>query len=167
MPEIVLDCCVVSNFALAGSLGILEALYKEGAYITDFVAAEIMRGIQAGHSALEAVPKAALTGWLRETGLRAAEERRLFGALSRSLGLGEASSIAVAKSRRYLFASDDRVARAEAAALKVPITGPLGILVRAVRTGVRDARTADECLSRMVEAGFFSPVRSIRELVRD
>ncbi len=48
MPEIVLDCCVVSNFALAGELEILEALYKDKAYITDFVAAEVMRGIQAG-----------------------------------------------------------------------------------------------------------------------
>lgn len=167
MPEIVLDCCVVSNFALARSLGILETLYKDRAHITDFVAAEIMRGIQAGHSALEAIPKAALTGWLTETGLRTAEEKQLFRSLSQSLGLGEASSIAVAKSRRYLFASDDRVARTEAAPLKVPITGTLGILVRAVATGACDARIADECLSRMVEAGFFSPVRSIREFGRD
>jgi predicted nucleic acid-binding protein len=167
MPEIVLDCCVVSNFALAGALGILEALSKDRAYLTDFVAAEIMRGIQAGHSALAAIPKAVRAGWLRETGLRTADEKRLFESLSRSLGLGEASAIAVAKSRRFLFASDDRVARAEAAALRVPLTGTLGILVRAVRTGVCDSRTADECLSRMVDAGFFSPVRSIREFVQD
>lgn len=164
MPEIVLDGRVVSNFALAGSLGILEALYKEKVYVTDFVAAEIMRGLQAGHSMLEAVPKAVRAGWMKETGLRTAEEKDLFRSLSRSLGLGEASSIAVAKSRRYLFASDDRVARTEAAALSVPLTGTLGILARAVRAGVRNARTADECLSRMVEAGFFSPVRSIREI---
>lgn len=167
MPEIVLDCCVLSNFALADSLGILEALHRDKAYVTDFVAAEIMRGIQAGHVGLEAIPKAVRAGWLRGTGLRTAEEKRLFGSLSRSLGLGEASAIAVAKGRRYLFASDDRVARAEAAALKVPLTGTLGLLVRAVRTGVCDARTADEYLSRMVDAGFFSPVLSIRGFVPD
>jgi predicted nucleic acid-binding protein len=167
MLKIVLDCCVVSNFALAGSLGVLEALYDDRAYLTDFVAAEIMRGIQAGHAALEAIPKAVQAGWLRETGLRTAAEKRLFGSLSWSLGLGEASAIAVAKSRRFLFASDDRVARAEAAALKVPLTGTLGILARSVRVGFSDARSADECLSRMIDTGFYSPVRSVRELVQD
>jgi len=167
MPEIIFDCCVVSNFALAGSLGIPEALYKGRAYLSDFVAAEIMRGIQAGHSALEAVPKAVRAGWLKETGLRTAKEKRLFGSLSRSLGLGEASAIAIAKSRRFLFASDDSAARAEAAARKVPITGTLGILTRSVRCGFCDTQMADECLSRMVDAGFFSPVRSISELIRE
>lgn len=167
MPEIVLDCCVVSNFALAGSLGILEALYKDKAYITDFAAAEIMRGIQAGYSKLDSIPKAVRAGWLKEIGLGTGREKRLFGSLSRSLGLGEASAIAVAKSRRYIFASDGRVARAEAAALSVPLTGTLGILARAVRTGVCSLQTADDYLFRMVEAGFYSPVRSMREIVQD
>ncbi len=167
MPEIVLDCCVLSNFALAGSLGILETLYKDKAYATDFVAAEVLRGIQAGHSALGAIPKAVRAGWLRETGLRTAGEKRLFGSLSQSLGLGEASAIAVAKGRHYLFASDDRVARAEALILGVPLTGTLGILAKAVRTRICDLQTADGYLSRMVGAGFFSPVHSLREIVQD
>ncbi len=167
MPEIVLDCCVVSNFALSGALDILEALYKDKSYITNFVAAEVMRGIQAGHSMLEAIPRAVRAGWLKETGLRTAGEKRLFGSLSRSLGLGEAATIAVAKSRHYIFASDDRVARAEAAALGIPLTGTLGVLAKAVRTGVCDLRAADRCLTRMVKEGFFSPVRSLREIIKD
>ncbi len=165
MPEIALDCCVISNFALAGELRLLEALYHDKAHITDFVAAEIMRGIQAGHALLEAIPRAVRAGWLKETGLRTAGEKRLFGSLSRSLGLGEASTIAVAESRRYLFASDDRVARTEAAALGVPLTGTLGILIRTVRTGVCDLQAADRCHARMVKEGFFSPVRSMREIL--
>jgi len=165
MSETVFDCCVVSNFALAGALGTLEGLFKNKAVITDFVAAEVLRGIQAGHSRLEGIPKAVKAGWLRETGLMTSEERRLFGSLSRSLGLGEASSIAVAKSRGFIFASDDRVARAEAAALGISLTGTLGILVRATRAGVCDLRAADTHLGRMVGAGFFSPVRSIGEIV--
>jgi predicted nucleic acid-binding protein len=165
MPEIVFDCCVVSNFALAGALGTLEDLFKNRAFITDFVAAEVLRGVQAGHSRLEAIPKAVKAGWLKETGLRISEERRLFGSLSRSIGLGEASSIAVAKSRGFIFASDDRVARAEAAALGVSLTGTLGILVRATGTGVCSLRAADTHLGRMIEAGFFSPVRSVGEIV--
>jgi predicted nucleic acid-binding protein len=167
MPEIVFDCCVISNFALTEAFGVLENLYRDKVCITDFVAAEVLRGIQAGHSRLEAIPQAVRAGWLKETGLRTAGEKRLFESLSRSLGLGEASSIAVAKSRRYIFASDDRVARAQAAALGVTLTGTLGILAKAVRAGVCDVRAADGCLSRMVEAGFFSPVRSMRGLLSD
>jgi predicted nucleic acid-binding protein len=161
MSEIVLDCCVVSNFALSGALGVLEALFSRQAFITEFVAAEILRGIQAGHTRLEEIPKAVRAGWLRESGFKTNKEKRLFESLSRSLGLGEASSIALAKSRGLVFASDDRVARAEAAALGVCLTGTLGILIKAVLTKVCDRRTADAYLSGMIEDGFYSPVRSL------
>jgi predicted nucleic acid-binding protein len=161
MSEIVLDCCVVSNFALSGALGVLEALFTRKAHITEFVAVEVLRGIQAGHAGLEGIPKAVRAGWLRESSLKTREEKRLFEALSRSLGLGEASAIALAKSRGLVFASDDRVARAEAAALGVCLTGTLGILARAVRAGVCDRCAADAYLSGMIEAGFYSPVRSL------
>jgi predicted nucleic acid-binding protein len=164
MPEIVFDTCVISNFALAGALGILEGLYGSRAYITDFVAAEILRGIQSGHARLEAIPKAVRAGWLKETGLRSGKERELFKTLSVSLGLGEASSIAVAKSRGFRFASDDRVARAAAVRLGVPLTGTLGILVKAVRADVCDPEAADGYLGKMIGAGFFSPVRSLSEI---
>ena len=163
MPEIVFDCCAVSNFALAGGLGILESRYRNKAYITDFVSAEILRGIQSGHARLEAISKAVEAGWLKETGLRSGKERGLFETLSVSLGLGEASSIAVAKRRGFRFASDDRVARAAAARLGVPLTGTPGVLAKAVRTGVCDLRTADAYLEKIIESGFFSPVRSVRE----
>ena len=165
MPEIVLDCRVVSNFALAGAMGVLESLYKGKAHITGFVAAEVLRGIQAGHARLGAVPDAVRAGWLREAGLETGEEKRLFESLSRPLGLGEASSIAVAKARGYVFASDDRVGRAEAAALGVRLTGTLGILVKAVRAGACDLAAADGYLNKMIEAGFFSPIGSLREIV--
>jgi predicted nucleic acid-binding protein len=165
VPEIVFDCCTVSNFALAGAIGVLEELYKGQAHITDFVAAEVLRGIQAGHSRLEAVPAAFRSGWLRQTGLRIRKEKGLFESLSRSLGLGEASTIAVAKGRGFIVASDDRVARAEAGARGVALTGTLGILVKAVRSGVCDLETADGHLAKMVEEGFFSPVGSIREIL--
>jgi len=164
MPEIVFDTCVLSNFALARALGIMESLYRNRAHITDFAAAEILRGIQAGHARLESIPKAVRSGWLKETGLRSGRERELLETLSVSLGLGEASSIAIAKRRGFRLASDDRVARAEAARLGVPLTGTLGILVKAVRGGICDLRTADAYLGKMIEAGFFSPVRSLSKL---
>jgi predicted nucleic acid-binding protein len=167
MPEIVFDCCVISNFALAGALDVIEALFGGKAFITDFVAAELSRGIQAGHARLEDILEAERTGRLKRAGLGTEEERRLLASLSRPLGLGEASSIAVAKSRGLVFASDDRAARTDASALDVPLTGTLGILTKAVRAGVRDLRTADDHLGKMVKAGFFSPIRSIKEIKSD
>jgi len=167
MPEIVFDTCVISNLALAGALGILEGLYPNKAHITDFVAAEILRGIQSGHARLEAIPKALRAGWLKEGGLRPGQERGLFETLSVSLGLGEASSIAIAKRRGFHLASNDRVARTEAARLGVFLTGTLGILVKSVRTGVCELRAADAYLEKMIEAGFFFPVRSLREIPSD
>jgi predicted nucleic acid-binding protein len=166
MPEIVFDTSVISNFALAGALGVLEGLYgsRGRAYVTDFVAAEIVRGIQSGHARLEAIPKAGRAGWLKETGLRTGKEREQFETLSVSLGLGEASSIAIAKRRGFRFAADDRVARAEATRIAVPVTGTLGILVKAVRAGVCDLEAAERYLEKMTKAGFFSPVRSVREI---
>ena len=167
MPEIVFDTCVISNFALAGALGILEGLYQNKAhkaYIIDIVSMAILRGIQSGHARLEAIPKAVQAGWLKETGLKLGKERELFETLSVSLGLGEASSIAVAKSRGFRFASDDSVARAAAVRLGVPLTATLGILVKAVREGVCDLEAADGYLGKMIKAGFFSPVRSLREI---
>jgi predicted nucleic acid-binding protein len=166
MPEIVLDCCVISNFALAEAMDLLEALFAKKAHITVFVAAEVLRGIQAGHARLEEIPKAVQADWLRESGLRTGLEKRLFASLSRSLGLGEASAIALAKARGFVFASDDRIARAEAVALGVRLTGTLGILLKAARTKVCDLRTADAYLAGMIEAGFYSPVPTVRELVR-
>jgi len=165
MPEIVFDSCVVSNFALSGALPVLEKLYRGGAIITDFVWAEILRGIQAGHSTLAGIPESVRAGWLKETGLQSSEEKALFSGLSLSLGLGEASSLAVAKCRGYRLASDDRVARAEAARLSISLTGTVGILVKAVRSGVCDTGTADVHLKKMIAAGFFSPVQSIQEHV--
>jgi len=165
MLKTVFDCCAVSNFALAGALTLLENLFQNRAIITAFVAADVLRGIQAGHPRLEGIPKAVKAGWLKETGLRTSEEWRLFGTLSPSLGLGEASSIAIAKSRGCAFASDDRVARAEAAALGISLTGTPGILVKATQNSVCDVRRADVYLGRMVNAGFFSPVHSIDEIV--
>jgi predicted nucleic acid-binding protein len=162
MSEIAFDPCVISNFALAGAIGLIEELYRGKAHITEFVAAEVLRGIQSGHAGLEAIPKAVQAGWLKEIGMRSSEEKALFESFSRSLGLGEVSSLAAAKRRGLVFASDDRVARAEAVRLGVPLSGTLGILIRAVSDGVSDVHAADGYLKKMIEAGFFSPVRSLR-----
>lgn len=164
MPEIIFDCCCLSNFALSDSLFILENLFRKSAFITNFVSAEIMRGIQQGHRDLVKVQEALREGWLKEAVLATKKEKSLYESLSVSLGIGEASSIALAKERRFIFASDDRAARREAGLLDVKLTGTLGILKKAVRNKKIDLKEGDLLLARMKEKGFYSSVSSLKEI---
>ena len=165
MPEIIFDCCVVSNFALSGSLFVIKAVYAHKAFITNFVSVEIMKGIQRGHMNLRLIQEALKSGWLKEIELKAKEERALFESLSVSLGLGEASCIAVAKKRALLFACDDRAARREASLLGIKLTGTLGILKKAIKRKIINLKKADLILKAMVEHGFCSPVSSLKEII--
>ena len=163
MSEIIFDCCCLSNFALSDSLFILENLFIKSASITNFVSAEIMRGIQQGHKDLVKVSGALREGWLKEVVLSSKKEKSLFESLSVSLGLGEASSIAVAKARGFVFASDDRAARREAGLLDVKLTGTLGILKKAIRNKTINLKEGNLILAKMIERGFYSSIKSLKE----
>lgn len=165
MPELIFDNCVLSNFALSKSLYIVKKLYINRIYITDFVAAENMRGILKGHPGLADIREAVKGGWLKELHLDRAEEQGLFEALSVSMGWGEASCIAIAKARRFVFACDDRAARREAAILGIKLTGTIGILVKAIRRKIIDRKQADGILALMIKQGFYSPVSSLRDIL--
>jgi predicted nucleic acid-binding protein len=161
MPEIIFDCCCISNFALADSSFILKNLYSQSAVITNFVSAEILRGIQQGHKDLLKVQEALKEGWLKEISLSSKKEKSLLETLSVSLGLGEASSIAAAKSRSYIFACDDRAARREAMLLEVKLSGTIGILRKAVKRKIINLNEGNRILTKMVKTGFYSPLKSL------
>jgi len=164
MPEVIFDCCVISNFALSGSLDVIKVMYGNAAFVTNFVSVEIMRGIQIGHANLKLIQEALKSGWLREKELKASEEKALFELLSVSLGLGEASCIAVAKKRGLRFACDDRAARREASLLGIKLTGTLGILKKAIKRKIINLKKADLILKAMIEHGFRSPFKSLKEI---
>jgi len=166
MHEVIFDNCVLSNFALSNSLEILNKFYPGAAFITDFVAAENMKGIVQGHEGLAGIRQALIEGWLKEITLKGRAEKQLFDSLSVSLGLGEASSMAVARTRNYVFACDDRAARREADLLGIKLTGTIGILVKAARSKFISVRKADELLKAMLRNGFYSPVVSVREMMQ-
>lgn len=161
MPEIIFDNCVLSNFALSDSLDIIKRLYANRSYITDFVMAENTKGILTGYKELSMIRDALREDWLKEIALGTTDEKALFETLSVSLGYGEASSIAVAKVRGFVFACDDKTARKEASLLGVKLTGTIGILIRAVRRMIIDHKRANEILSCMIKHGFYSPISSI------
>jgi len=164
MPEILFDCCVLSNFALSDSLYVIKKLHANSSYVTSLVVAENLRGILAGHNKLANVNTAIKEGWLKEVAIKSEKERSLFETLSLSLGFGEASSIAIAKIRGHVFACDDRTARREAELLGIRLTGTLGILIKAVKKKIIGIKDADVILGNMISNGFYSPVKSVTEL---
>ena len=123
-----------------------------------------MRGIQKGHKDLAKITETLSEGWLREIDLKGKKEKALYQTLSMSLGLGEASSIAMAKVRGFIFACDDRTARREAGLLGVKLTGTLGLLKKATRDKIVNLEESDLILTRMKEKGFYSSVESLSEI---
>jgi len=133
-------------------------------FFTEYLYLEILRGIRSGHDDLAEIQTALSVGWLEKIELRTSREKALFEKLTGSLGLGEASGIAIAAGRRMMFASDDLAARRDAEKEGVLLTGTVGILIGAVRRGVIQASEADRILRLMIKNGFYSPVRSLRAL---
>ncbi len=164
MPEIIFDCCVLSNFALTDTLWIIEKSYSAKAYLTDLVKVEVIRGIQNRHEKLEAINIAVNSGWIKEVFVKKKSEKQLFEKLSVSLGSGEASSITVAKSRGIVFASDDKAARNEAALLDVSLTGTLGILLKASKKKIISLQQGNQILKAMIRNGFYCPTKSLSDI---
>jgi predicted nucleic acid-binding protein len=53
MPDYIFDTTVLSNFAAAGGLELLEARYLDVAFTTVEVSDELRRGVKAGYAYLE------------------------------------------------------------------------------------------------------------------
>ncbi len=165
MPKTIFDNCVLSNFTLSDSLGIVKKLYANESCVTNYVVAENMKGILKGHLNLSKLKDALEEGWLKEITLKSKKEKGLFETLSVSLGMGKSSSIAVAKIRSFVFACDDRVARREAEFLDIRLTGTIGILIKAVKKRIMTRKIADESLHQMIKNGFYSTIKSINEII--
>jgi predicted nucleic acid-binding protein len=159
------DTVALSNFALAGQLDLLVKRYGPRAHITAEVLNEVLEGIVAGYPALRAVEVALEERKLSDAGTLTAEERRIYRELLRTLAPGEASSIACAKVRSGTVVTDDRAARGCCGERDVRVTGTIGILKACVQDGTLAAEQADAILRSMIDAGYFSPVRRISDLL--
>lgn len=166
MPDVIFDTMVISNFSKAGQLELLRKIYPANACCSGFVVAEVLRGWRQGHPDLEPLVQSLTGGWPQQHDLATPAERQLYVRISVSLGDGESSCLALAAERGFVFACDDRLARGEAARLGIPLTGTVGILIKAARTGAIDLKKAKAILKRMIVAGFYAPVQRIsREMV--
>ena len=80
------------------------------------------------------------------------------------LGRGESSCLAIAKVSNSIVVTDDRSARQQCNKSNIPFTGTIGILKACVRDGSIELHEADIYLDKMINQGFYSPVRSISEI---
>lgn len=158
------DTVTVSNFFLSGSLDLLVNRYRKRLVLTDEVLDEIAGGIVAGYTELAIVEGLLEKGSLGRTALTAKERRTKLDCL-RILGSGESSCLACAFHRKGTVMTDDRAARRCCEERGIPFTGTVGILLAVCRDGDIDASTADGILERMVDRGFYSPVKSIASLL--
>ena len=163
----------LANFALAGSFGLLVDRYGRSLApgrpaapsVTEQVRVELAAGRAGGHAGLEAVEAALSAGAISQAGPMDTAELELFAKLLRTFGAGEASCIALALQRGGVVVTDDRTARRHCASRGVLVTGTIGILQALAANRIVAAEEADALLTRMVEIGFYSPIRRVSDLI--
>jgi len=153
---------VLSNFAFAGRLDLIIFRYKGTGIITSEVLDEIAAGVSRGYRELQDVERIVADGSLEQAVMNT-EERQDYATLLKNLDSGEASCIAIAKSKSAVVVTDDMMAREICSELGVQVTGTIGILKALWKEETLSDEEADELLDRMIERGFYSPVKRISE----
>jgi len=157
---IVVDNTVLSNFALADLLDLLCLFAGNKGMTTDHVLSEFIRGVEIG-----VLPDSDMA-WLRVVQLQGRREDALFRSLRKELDIGEASCLAIAISRKSDFLSDDGDARAIARREGVRLSGSIGVLLSLVESKQIDIQRADNALSDFIHHGYYSPVKTLDELLK-
>ncbi len=156
---LLLDATVFNNFIKVGRLSLLRQLFPASLRVT----AQVYDELKAGKLD-EPIQQAVAETWLRLVTPESDREIALYGEYSRTLGPGEAASLAIAICRGWAVATDDRAARAAARAAGVPLTGSVGILIVAVRTGTVARPEGDRLLRDMRRHGYRFPLDSLEGL---
>jgi predicted nucleic acid-binding protein len=155
---IFLDNTVLSNLALVGQSDLAFHLWAERVSTTREVLQEYQVAAQAGLLPAHAwsdLPVIDMTP----------QESAWAETLSKRLGAGERSCLAVAHSRGGLVVSDDADARDAAQRWGIPVTGTLGVLALAVRREVLTLPEANLLLAEMIAAGYRTPLEILDSLV--
>jgi predicted nucleic acid-binding protein len=152
---VLLDNTVLTNFAQAKCADLPPAVWPGRVYVTQAAVEEYRRGVEK-----VGLPAGA---WDHVPFLKLTDEENTWrqGRFPAYLGAGECASIAAAFHRRGVFASDDLKARKTAQALKVPVVGSVGILIRSVQKGLLTLAQAQVLLDRMIDAGYYAPVTDL------
>jgi len=158
MPTALLDTTLLSNFAHIQRPDLLRIVLGEDAATVPAVIAELEAGETLG-----LVP---VCDWSWLTILEPTnEEQKLAAELQQKLDAGEAECLAVAQTREFRFFSDDFAARRLARHRGLVVSGSIGVLLTLVDGRHLSLEEADHLLTGMIDRGYRSPVKSLRELL--
>lgn len=163
MRKVVVDTSVLINFLVLDRLDLLGALGGLAFLLPGEVVAEVQRAEQ--RVALQFGVKA---GWLATTELQEPEELRRFTEYRTTLDSGESACLAIAQTRRWLIACDEKGAfrRKATAALGIQriLTTP-GLLLRALKQGLISVEEADLGKALLERRKFRMAFGSFRDLL--
>lgn len=165
MPEKnwIFDTVALSNFLLSDSIFIIENRYRRRGLITREIYDEISAGM-VDYPKLIQIDRLVDDEIFKLVSL-SRQEHENYRELIVHLGKDEASCIAYAKERNVIVVTDDRSARKQCSQMQIPLTGTIGILKASVLDGHLKLDQADKILSKMTDAGFYSPLRSIVDII--
>lgn len=162
--SVIANTTVISNFAAIQRLSVLRQLFGV-VYLSTEVYDEIRLGLNEGYVFYAGVDQLvfplAEAGWLHLTSLAGDAELQFFGRLPNHLHSGEASSLAIAHQRKWLFLTDDLAARKTAIQNAIKVSGTLGCLVLSVQRGQTALEQANRFLSEMIQQGYHAPITDL------
>lgn len=158
------DTVILSNFAYANATSLLVARYGKKLKVPEEVYQEIMNGIIEGYQSLQIILDTIDSKQLERIVLTSKEREKYF-LLSGNLGNGESACIAAAMHRKGIVISDDRAARNACNEKGIPYTGTIGVLKACCLDKSLSISDADRMLKAMITNGFYSPVRTIRDIM--
>ncbi len=166
------DTSVIINFCAVGRLGLLVRCVPPPRYLVADVHDELEdhnsrrlvdRLIDRCELLVVAATEAADMPTSAPRSVAGGPGRRVVCAAEGHLGRGERATLAAAAARGWSVAVDERPGRT-AAVRRVGsgrVTGTVGILRAAVGARLITPRTGDVLLTRMIRAGYYSPVASL------
>jgi predicted nucleic acid-binding protein len=161
---VVTDSNVLINLAHINRLDLLERLPPFSFVVPQEVIKEITDVAQS-----ELVQGAISSGSLGEVQLDSIPELRVYAQLVRTLGSGEAACLALAESRGWLIASDEKRKFYREAMVRLGqdrIINTAGILLKAIRLKVLNVDEADEAKALLEQRRFTMKFASFRDLLK-
>ena len=161
---VVTDSNVLINLAHINRLDLLDRLPPFSFVVPQEVVKEITNVSQS-----ELVQEAINSGSLREVQLDSIPELRIYAQLVRTLGSGEAACLALAESRGWLIASDEKRKSYREAMVRLGqdrIINTAGILLKAIRLNVLNVDEADEAKTFLAQRRFTMKFASFRDLLK-
>lgn len=161
---VVTDSNVLINLAHIKRLDLLEQLPPFSFVVPQEVVKEITDVAQS-----ELVQGAINSRSLGEVQLDSIPELRIYAELVRTLGSGEAACLALAESRGWLIASDEKRKFYREAMVRLGqdrIINTAGILLKAIRLNVLNVDEADEAKAFLEQRRFTMKFASFRDLLK-